>query len=407
MSRPITWQNVSGPDPVLALRPLESAQRSMNSVFDNFNGVIKDRQAQEAAAYQKLVKDNTENALSGIFAIGSADEFQKMQQSGQLQKMVGANGSFVDKTAVRSALDGRLATLQGRDKQAWESANAQLDQQEAPAINQIKALLAKGDLAGTKPLIAGLSARGQANTLSLADARERELLLRTRGDKEFGWKEGDEAHKVALRPGQLAQQEMALKQAAAGIKASEAQTEASRASTRLTNYTIGKNQGEGAKAQARAKIANELKDNWYAEGPASATDLPELSELIQKNNIGDSRREQSYLVERINKLVQEGVAVQVTKDDGAVDVVRIPVPLSMMKANLLSLRDERLNVTPWQWNEGWANNLEETIKAAMQKNSGQIGNVKNQAAENYREYRRILEEEAQNSPGAASKGRGK
>lgn len=49
MANPITWQNVNAPNLADSLRPMESAQRSINSSFDTLGNLLKQREATDAA----------------------------------------------------------------------------------------------------------------------------------------------------------------------------------------------------------------------------------------------------------------------------------------------------------------------------------------------------------------------
>lgn len=49
MANPITWQNVNAPNLADSLRPMEAAQRSINSSFDTLGNLLKQREATDAA----------------------------------------------------------------------------------------------------------------------------------------------------------------------------------------------------------------------------------------------------------------------------------------------------------------------------------------------------------------------
>ena len=203
MANPITWRTVTGPSVADASRPLQIATQGILGGFGSFKDALGDFQKGEEAIWKKQDADATQAVLDQIYRAGTVDDFNRLQQSGALDQAVAANGARIDRAAVNALRDGRVAALQGREKAGWEFANAQLDQQEATTRDQIKGLLAKGDLEATKPLIQGLSIRGQASMWGALDQKERELVMRARDDIKFGYEAAREAHEQAQRPLQL------------------------------------------------------------------------------------------------------------------------------------------------------------------------------------------------------------
>lgn len=210
MAGPITWRTVTGPSLADASRPLESAQRSIDKAFSGLSGVLKETEDTDSANWNQIKENNTQEFMSKLYSAQGAEGFKALQDSGELERMIAANGAQIDQAAVRAAMDSRLGTLQQRDKQGWEFANAALDQQESPVVNQVKSMLAQGNLEGAKPLIASLSPRGQANMFTALDATERQLVERARGDTEFGWKGAAESQNQQLRPLEVAAKNLSL-----------------------------------------------------------------------------------------------------------------------------------------------------------------------------------------------------
>jgi hypothetical protein len=208
MAEPITWRNVQGPSLADASRPLEAARLTLNSGFDNFNNLIKGVENVDAANWQQQKENNTQDFLNKIYAVQGAEGYKALQQSGELDRMIAANGAQIDRAAARAAMDGRLATLQQRDQAGWAYNNAALDEKEAPLVNQVKGLLAQGKTKEAIPLIATLSPRNGAAMYQSLDARQQLEIDRKRGDTRFSWEEDEAKQKAALRPGEIVKQDL-------------------------------------------------------------------------------------------------------------------------------------------------------------------------------------------------------
>lgn len=365
MAGPITWRTVNGPSLAEASRPLAFAERSFDNAFDGLKDVVKQTEATDAANWNQIKENNTQNFLNKLYSAQGAEGFKALQDSGELDRMLAANGAQIDRAAARSAMDGRLSTLQQRDRQAWEFANAALDQKEAPVVDQVKGLLAQGNLAGAKPLIAGLSARGQANMLGALDARERQLVERTKADKEFNWKEEKAAQDARLYPlafakaqgevdniplqqAQLRAQTNSLNQAAAASRENVLNSQAAR--TRADE--------EAARAVERQRLATALEGNMYKEGVYKDSDTVDLAKIMKDYAIGgkdeDAGTVRSDITRRLNKLAREGV--KVTGPDGKQET--LPIPLGAVKAALLASTDS--------WGpDNFGSSFERELKARM------------------------------------------
>jgi hypothetical protein len=335
----ITWRNVNGPSLAEASRPLAFAQYSIDNAFDGLKGVLKQQEATDQANWNQVKENNTQNFLNRLYSAQGAEGFKALQDSGELDRMLAANGAQIDRAAVRSAMDGRLGTLQQRDRQGWEFQNAALDQQEAPVVNRVKGLLAQGNLEGAKPLIAGLSARGQANMLTALDQRERQLVERSRGDLEFGWKGADEAQKQTLRP-------LAVQKAQAEVNNIPLEQERLRLTTAGARENLLASQAartqreqEVKNAAERQRLATALEGNMYAEGVYKDSNTVDLAKIMKDFSIGgkdeDAGKVRSDITKRLNKMAREGITV--VGSDGKPEV--LPIPLGAVKAALLASTD--------------------------------------------------------------------
>lgn len=367
MAGPITWRTVNGPSLAEASRPLESAQRSIDNAFSGLSGVLKQTEATDAANWNQIKENNTQDFLSKLYSAQGAEGFKALQDSGELDRMLAANGAQIDRAAARSAMDGRLGTLQQRDKQGWEYANAALDQQESPVVNQVKGLLAQGNLEGAKPLIASLSARGQATMLGALDQRERQLVERARGDTEFGWKGAEEAFKQQQRPLTLAVEQgkvdnipLQQDQLKAQINSSNASAAASNESVLTSRANRERIEAEAQKALELKKLGTALEGNMYAEGVYKDSNTVDLAKIMKdfefasKNN--DAAAIRSDVTSRLNKLARDGIKVK--SADGKEET--IPIPLGAVKASLLASNGD-------YWRDGkYGDTFEKELRARLQ-----------------------------------------
>jgi hypothetical protein len=203
MAGPITWRNVTGPSLADASRPLDSAARLIDNAFSNVGNVLEKQTQTGMDNWDQVKENNTQDFLNKIYSAQGAEGFKALQDSGELDRMLAANGAQIDRAAARSAMDGRLTTLQNRDRQGWEYDNAALDQREAPVVDQIKGLIAQGKLEEAKPLIGGLSTRNQAGMFTSLDARTQLELSRDRDAQRFGWDKATAEFQEQTRPEEL------------------------------------------------------------------------------------------------------------------------------------------------------------------------------------------------------------
>jgi hypothetical protein len=414
MAGPITWRTVNGPSLAEAGRPLESAQRSFDSAFTGLGGLLKQTEATDAANWNQAKENNTQDFLNKLYSAQGAKGFKALQDSGELDRMLAANGAQIDRAAARSAMDGRLSTLQQRDKQGWEFANAALDQQESPVVNQVKGLLAQGNLEGAKPLIASLSARGQATMLGALDQRERQLVERARGDTEFGWKGAEEAFKQQQRPLTLAVEQgkvdnipLQRDQLRAQINSSNASAAASNESVLTSRANRDRIEAEADKARELKKLGAALDGNIYKEGVYKDSDSVDIAKLMKDTGAGgdgpgdnDQRRK---VLERINKLAQTGVELTQAGPDGKPVKTTVPLPLGAVKAALLSSGDKVLS-----WNEGYADSFQENLEARLQAVYNKPGadgrpTAANKAADDYQNFLAIMRGTAEIAPAPSTK----
>lgn len=217
---PITWRNVSGPNLAEASRPFAVAQQSIMGGFDTLGNLLKQSETVDRANWQQQKENNLNEFMNQIYAAQGPEGFKQLQDSGQLQQMLGQYGAQIDQNAARRVMDTRLGDLQTREKANWEYQNAALDQKEAPVVDQAKGLIAQGKLEEAKPLIASLSTRNQAGLYTSLDARTQEELRRDRDAKRFGWEEKEAPLK--LEGLQLGNQGKKIQNQLGGLQVTEA-----------------------------------------------------------------------------------------------------------------------------------------------------------------------------------------
>ena len=154
MAQPITWRNVEAPDLRGAASMLQLANNGFNSGFDKLNQVLQSEQATAEANWKVQRDNNTQAFLDSINQYRTAEEFQAAQQSGALGQLRSQFGNQIDRAAIRTAEDGRLATLQGRDVQAINYGNTMTDAKEDPIKRAATAALISGDRATYERLVA-------------------------------------------------------------------------------------------------------------------------------------------------------------------------------------------------------------------------------------------------------------
>ena len=216
MGAPITWRSIMGQSLADASRPLEAATRTFNAGFENLRDVLRGAQATQDTNAKQVVTNNTNDALNQIYGFQSAEDFNKAQTSGLFQQLMG-QGAQIDQTAVRNALDGRLAILQQRDKQGWEYSNAAQDQREAPIKDQILAAANSGDMLTANILRTGNpNLRNQAVLEKALHDAQRQIVTEGQADTRFKWNQAEEDQKARLRPLEVKKTEAEL--AGAGLR---------------------------------------------------------------------------------------------------------------------------------------------------------------------------------------------
>lgn len=251
MSRPITWQNIAAPSFADASRGLALAQQGINSGFDSFNNVIKQQTDVENANWEQVKRNNTDAFMSRLLQAQGAEGFKALQDSGELQRMLAANGAQIDQAAARTAMDGRMATLQQRDLAGMQYQKAVEENAQDPVVRQIQMLSLKDPAAAQALLDQNPNLRRGFEVAQGIDTRQQVIKDRVWNEKKQQWETAEEAQRVVLRP-----LEVAAKQA--GIESSRASTAASRASTAVSGLNLERLRREATDSDEVRRLDNTL-----------------------------------------------------------------------------------------------------------------------------------------------------
>lgn len=179
MSGPITWRNVQGRGASDAARLLDGASRSINTGLNAFGSAIEGAQQNRQDAYDRQVESNTDAYLDELAGFGNANELERAQETGSLDRLRASFGDAVDRDAVRGAADSRLQELYAQD-------DANLDREIKPLVDSIRAEMVSNP-SGAAALIEenrDVLSRGglYGSLLGDADNRSRDLKVREQDD---------------------------------------------------------------------------------------------------------------------------------------------------------------------------------------------------------------------------------
>lgn len=392
MSQPITWRTLMAPT-VDPSRAMESASRSFNGAFTGLQDVLKTREtidAQNAMVMQENAKNNFLDTIATRYK--TPEQLAAAQASGEIDALRSALAPQA-RAAVRGADEQRITALRAQAMQGQEYNDKQQTIKDRPVVNKILTNLyqGKGDVA-TKllsknpQLLNGAEVQKQvADYMNTLDVRGREKTRFDWDDESQKWRVKEEEQKELLRP-------IAVKQANANLASTQAATAASAASAEASRYGLQQSK-DAIETQRRVNtLKTALSDNVYRDGVYSDKDAPELLEMMVKNNIGHDGKERSAIIDRLTKIKEMDLTVT---RDGKKIAAKVPLPLSAVKAALLSSQDQWINMK----DEGWANEVEKRLKAVMQKDELTMERV----AGDRLKYEELLKEQALVPPGAPAK----
>lgn len=411
MATPITWQNVAAPSIGDASRAMAFAQQGINTGFDSFNNVIKQQNDAENANWDQVKKNNTEAFMAKLYQAQGAEGYKALQDSGDLQRMLAANGAQIDAAAARTAMDGRLGTLQQRDTQAITYKNTMLDDAQANDVRRINTLALTDPAAASAELAKNPNLRKSFEIAKNIDSSAQTQVERERAKTRFGFDMNEEQRKAAAEAQNVLLRPIAVQQAQDTLLNGASSRAAQAAQVRLANEQIltstanrDRIEAEAEKARDLKKLGAALDGNAYKEGVYKDTDTVELSKLMKDYNIGgrdkdsDAVDKRSKLIERINQLSKTGIELSQKGPDGKDVKTTVPLPLGTVKAALLSSTDS------WKsWNEGWADTFEKNLRDKLQASYDKKGPdgkpmAANRAVDDYQAFQAIMRGTADIAP---------
>lgn len=260
MAGPITWRTVNGPSLAEAGRPMESAQRSFDNAFTGLGDVLKQREAVDSANWTQLKENNTQDFLNKLYSAQGAEGFKALQDSGELQRMLTANGAQIDRVAARSAMDGRLGVLQQRDKQAGEFSDWTTTREQRPIVNGIMTDIYRGNTE-----LAAKTLAENPNLLNAPDIQKaltehkRALVVQGREDTRFEWDKDGQKWKVAAEAQKALLRPIEVKQAEDNLLNGPSQRAAQRAAADASRSTVDANK-DAINFRAQERLEKRLSD---------------------------------------------------------------------------------------------------------------------------------------------------
>jgi len=348
MAEPITWRNVTGPSLADASRPLQIAQQTLASGFNTFNDQLKSMEATDAANWEQVKKNNTNEFMNRLMEAQTAEQFGNMNSGNAMGKMLAGYGAQIDQAAARTALDQRLGTLQDRDIRGITYNNTMLDEKQAPMVREIQMLSLTDPAAAKARLAENPDIRKAFELATGIDTRE--WLV-----KERGWKEEMQPLDVQAKKADIertgAQTVLAKAQADHQIATAErerAYINALKAGGYggLGSGTAGlsgvpgesgslANGGTPALAAVNAQWKETLKNSVYGGGDYSTTDgKKELDETLKRMGItGDAADD---IRANLSKYYKDGAVIG---HDDKGRAIRAPLPIATI-VDALSVSSE-------------------------------------------------------------------
>jgi hypothetical protein len=190
----ITWRSMQAPELADTSRSMELAQKGFGSAFDGLSEVLKQRQVTQDANYAQGKVNNTEAFMQNLYKANTNDEFQAAKAAGQYEQQLSGYGAQVDRAAVRAALDGRGDFLKNRDMNQITYGNAMRDNKEAPEMDAIKTMIARGDTKGATALLDAGTFRNEAPLYEAGRTMEQKVIGEGRNTTDFDSRQRTQAN---------------------------------------------------------------------------------------------------------------------------------------------------------------------------------------------------------------------
>jgi hypothetical protein len=323
----ITWRNVNAPSLADASRPLDSAQRSFDSMFGKLADVIGRSQAVEDKNWETGKTNRTNDALNRINSFLTPEEFSEAQKTGAIQALL--NQGQIDQQAVRAAADSRLGVLQQRAKTAIDYRNTMIDDQTSPIADRYRLAAINGDQAGMAAAMSEYAAKQGRNGAALAefgDNRQYLGVTRDRDATRFQWDGQDQAMQMRTGEDNLltnAVQRQQMQNAMRNANASRSLAEREFAFRQKMSQAASNGGSAAMEKQFQAFKENSSHSmGVYGTKEGNANLMKGLSEL----GVNPDQRDDilTVLAERYKS------GVPVTYDDKGKPQGRLPIPVSVI-----------------------------------------------------------------------------
>lgn len=201
MAGPITWRNVTGggEGQSTAARGFAQAGNTIGGAFDAFNKIIAGIEGTDAANALAREEVQKQNFLDSLQGAATPEQLAALSPALQAER---ALLSAPARAATRNAEEARLTSLRQQETAGNAYLDQKLDRENAPIVDQIGVLAAKGDVTGASALIqANPQLRKQAELMKAVVGGERDL-------KRFGFEEAREGRSAAADARQAEQHRM-------------------------------------------------------------------------------------------------------------------------------------------------------------------------------------------------------
>ena len=259
MVSPITWRNVEMPSIEAATKAMALGQQGINTGFEGFNNLIKQRETTDQANWDQGKLNNTNAFLSASQEAKTPDEFAAKEA--QLRQMLGGYGAQVDSTAARNALDGRMAMLQARAEQDLRYGQLQRTEEQRGLSTHLATMAANGQTDAVRQILA-VHPELEAGAKLATDVKafDRRLVEEGQKDTRFGFDQAQEKDRALMAPLDRAAKNASIR--ASDASAAHSRAQASRA---LQESTKIKNEGS-LNALAKAGYTEAYKQSIMSNG---------------------------------------------------------------------------------------------------------------------------------------------
>ena len=308
----ITWRNIDAPSVQGVSSMITGAQQSLDSGFNKFNELIKQRETMDNANWDNTKQNNTQAFLDQLTQYRTPEELKAAQESGVLDRMRQEAGAQIDRAGIRGAEDVRYGALQQRGLTNIDYANKTLAERYRPQTDAAMAgaVLGKADavnaILGANPDMPGQD-RIQAALVAAqraASGEQRQVNADVRAGE-------DQISKIA------------------SAKALQGYYEAT---TRKTNAEAGKTELENSPGHVSGKKAEEAKKEWLKQSLLSGgtLDTADGSKLFYSTLRDQFKLSENEIEDIRNNLGSKFEGGKYSYKDASGKLQSMPVPVQTM-----------------------------------------------------------------------------